>query len=339
MKSFAATLLLAVATAATALPSDYTFRDGYYWQGGQRYSRQLVSRPNGCGGYCQSYSYSLVPAEPAVVADDNDDYRSQIIELLRQELKSRSEEESRYQEDLQFQQLLQQLQPLLRPSTTSSYSIDRNLGSAGYSIRRETVQRSTPIVQQGSTLYGYGYQNSRGDKEVDVGVVLGQSRDLASQAHTLAGNAVSDFNSLVNGEAERQGASKTERQRLEAALQLLQAAKDPPAQTETQTTVTLSPSEESTTESVEVQRSPTGVSRSQASVIVTARCVRCHGGDHKLDLRDYDSLSWEDKSAVVSSVTTRDPARLMPRSGDNMGTRLPQAEIKVLLQDLNTTDQ
>ena len=63
------------------------------------------------------------------------------------------------------------------------------------------VQYNQPIAQQGTTVYGYStVAESYGN--VDLGLLYNQAARLTDQAQQLAGQAATDFQSLVQAEGQ-----------------------------------------------------------------------------------------------------------------------------------------
>lgn len=89
------------------------------------------------------------------------------------------------------------------------------------------VNYTQPIAQQGTTVYGYSTV-AEAYGNVDLGLLYNQAARLTDQAQQLAGQAATDFQSLVQAEGQNRAEVAKIIAQGQAARDVLLAAKGPP---------------------------------------------------------------------------------------------------------------
>lgn len=312
--------LLLFTVPAVADAGGYVFRDGYYWQGNVAFVqvRQCVN-----GRWCQVYQRHHVDQSQAVlqqqssayqqqvITSQDADWRSQLLELKRQQL-----------EQEEFERSVQALG--LGPGNTAAVRAPVAAAlQGGYGYQVQAVTKSTPIAAQGSTVYGYTAPLV--DSQAELRVLLNQLANATEKAQDLSGEAVDNLASVVAQTS--QGVQEAELIRakgdvLALLLQHLAEAKE--------TTVNITPVV------------PDGGSGSgaggdlsqlelQAQAVLNRSCVECHAADSDsgLNLEDLASLSKSDRWNIVKRITASGEGHMPPK--DRPALQLSIQEIGTLM--------
>lgn len=199
-----------------------------------------------------------------------------------------------------------------------------------------------PIAAQGGTVYGYSdsapysYQAAAFGHQVNPDRFLAIAESYLKTGQQLAGDGFGQFQATTSSIIAQQVAGNIEVEKIRAAAQVLESARSPATAPQTfsfQATVQGG--------KVSIQETPAdeggaialSLPAPEFATLITAKCASCHnpakakGG---LDLSAPQALSLAELDNISASVTTADPAKRMPRNGDQPGTLTPQ-EIAVIL--------
>ncbi len=201
-----------------------------------------------------------------------------------------------------------------------------------------------PIAAQGATVYGYsqgqsyGYQAASLGNFIDPDRYLAQASKYLDTAQQLAGQGFSDFQATGTSLLSQQLAGQTEVAKIQAAAQVLEAAKSSATQPQ-------SFSFRATVQNGQVTFDPAtpvpaaeGEGMSLAGptdyvTVLTSRCANCHGPVNPkggLDLTKSGVLDAAMMERIVARVSTLDPDKRMPRVQDKPGTLSP-SELSALV--------
>lgn len=209
------------------------------------------------------------------------------------------------------------------------------------------VQYNQPVAVQGNTVYGYqaisNYQNG-----VDLGALYNQAARLTDQAQQLAGQAATDFQSLVQAEGQYKADVARIIAQGQAAKEALSAVNAPQRVTEHRTfsfKITAMPDGQIKVDSIQdkpdfdlLTPKQSANSASEASNILSSKCVKCHNDNKSMGgLNLIKPITESQQAEILNRVVTDDPSLLMPRSSDNKpGPKLSNKEISVLYQALKS---
>lgn len=187
------------------------------------------------------------------------------------------------------------------------------------------VQYTQPIAQQGNTVYGYSTV-AEAYGNIDLGVLYNQAARLTDQAQQLAGQAATDFHSLVQAEGNNRAEVAKIIAQGQAAREALMATKGaPPALT--QRSFSFRVVQDARGE-MKVERVESGsgtqdfnlaspqkqTNGSNLSDTIKNRCVSCHGNDKAAGgLNFLQSISDAQQRKVLERITTTDKALRMPK--------------------------
>lgn len=167
-----------------------------------------------------------------------------------------------------------------------------------------------PVAQQGQTIYGYT-SVSQAYGNLDLAVLYDRAERLASQAQQLAGQATTDYSTLV----ESAGSRRANDAAILAAAQALREVLDASGRNNS------------------ASRTVTGTAQaataSTADAVLQSRCASCHDS-----YRSASDLSAEQWTAVVARITHAEPQKRMPLAADrsSAGEPLTMSEKSLLLR-------
>jgi len=313
--------VLLVAAGLFVLPSqvsasDYVFSNGFYWSGGQAFTRVKVLSKQCINGTCRqvyTYQYQLVNPQPQVEvevpaapvpatpeASSSYGWREQLLRLAEQREKYELQVRRSAEEHREFLEAINALGiqaglagPGYTHVTGGQYSAD---GSA-------YVQQALP---QGSTVYGYSAAaDVYGD--VDLGALYQQALRLAEQSTEYGSVATANATSLIQQEGNN-------RARVAEILARGQAARE-----------ALESTRLGSEAHVRIQGTTSGQSQVQAQVqsgplpelgaVVQNSCVKCHGGEKtlgNLNMTDLSSIDAAMGRKILERIVNPDPEMRMP---------------------------
>lgn len=342
MKTVIALALL----AASATASDYVFRDGYYWRGSQaytRYSQPTYSYHNGCRYQTTSYYYTPVdhkepvketykaPEKPTLPSVTDENWRAKLLEFAGQRDKWRADLKASALEHNEFMEAVKVLglegydgEYVPRYATspygfgsTGGYGV-KTSGYGGYNTYKKEFYFN-PLADQGNTVYGYSYSNLADVYgATDLQALYQQASRLTENAQSLAGNANSGFQSLV----DKEGDARARVAAILAKAQLLRSLDVPEKTVETRTQ-SFSAGNTAQSQAV-IDRMQHGGAADLQSVI-TKNCVTCHSastpqGKSELfpdgvNMEAYAGFTYPQRQQVLLSVLQGK----MPKNGTPLG--------------------
>lgn len=190
----------------------------------------------------------------------------------------------------------------------------------------------------GSTVYGYSYNTIAqlyGDS--NLAQLYQQAARLAENSQKISGEATQGFNTLVGLEGENRAKVAQILAKSQAISEMLKSIEGSSAKFESKSlTFKLVQGKDG---KIDVEKVVPEKSDMRAKWESHAKdtCVMCHHGPKKegnFDVTQYPAMTAEQKLDVISRITTKDTAKRMPRSKDNVGKvgrRLIPEEIQLWL--------
>lgn len=332
-------LMFLFACLALCMPADggsYAFRDGYYWSGGQAYTRRSVSYWHH-GRWCQRYEYSLAPVIEKIVT------KKEIVEKLVQDPEKYDLDSFRLEalriaaEAAEHRAKTREAQAIVDLLDGVAPGVGESSGYGQYGYRIKNTREPLPIADQGSTLYGVTSLSST-YPEMDLTVHLNQVNQLAQSALQLSGQSMRDFNDAVTGIAALQAEAKGQQLKTAEILAVGHVISEGIRsldQVRSTTEIEVNPSHGSDTGvDGDVVAGDVEPVFQRLSAVVASKCVFCHGsqdpkGGYSFEGSAADmqaGLSIKDLKAMLASVTDPDPEKRMPKGGD-----LSESERRVFL--------
>lgn len=311
--------LLIVAVPANS--TEYTYRDGFYWNGNAAYTRTQYYYPGyrTCYGYVPGYySYSYVYdhtyTPPASYAPEvpayGPDWQTAMVNYAKK------------RDDLATYLLA------LKALGVNGQQYAFQQGYYGYSAY-------TPAYQSSATQYGYSYkQLAEAYGTTDLNALFQQSARLAQGAQEGAAAANGLFNDNLKLANSGQATVAKIIAEGEARRKVLEASKlAPSAQVETVVEGAASggaagvPSVPAETAAAP----PTaGLTEQQFLALRIQRCGACHSGPDakaKLDMtKAWTAYDTTLRATIMARLTTIDPEKRMPRTKDGKPADLPFTE-------------
>ncbi len=314
--------------AAMIFASDYTFSNGWYWKGGQAFSRTAVYDAHGCLTY--RYTPYVAPVTNVThITTETPNWRTKLIEVAELREKNAAKLKEAALEQQEYLQALKAL-GLNGPST---YTTTTTVDAYGYS------QRTAP---QGSTVFGYNeiadvygnvdlgelYQSAirlaeasqrSGDSATNGAFKLvdqfgDRAQDLLSQQLAIA--EINAKTTGVTNAARALGDAIKAEGRIRVEKKVEGPASAPPASG--------SPIlDEPTAKAADAAYDKLGA-------LVQNKCVSCHGGkttEAGLNLLDLGKLDDATVDKIFARITHADPEKRMPP-----GKPLTRAEISLFYQ-------
>lgn len=192
------------------------------------------------------------------------------------------------------------------------------------------VQYTQPIAGQGTTVYGYS-SVSEAYGNVDLGLLYNQAARLTDQAQQLAGQAATDFQTLVQAEGQNRAEVAKIIAQGQAARDALLAAKGPAGVTQAQQfrAFTFRVTQDGTgAMKVEPVMQPGGTgpdfnltgggpqglkTSANISDVLKNRCVSCHGNQKESGGLNFEGqITDAQQASVLERITTKDAAKVMP---------------------------
>ncbi len=215
------------------------------------------------------------------------------------------------------------------------------------------VQYTQPIAGQGTTVYGYS-SVAEAYGNVDLGLLYNQAARLTDQAQQLAGQAATDFQTLVQAEGQNRAEVAKIIAQGQSAREALLAAKGPAGVTQAQQfrAFTFRVTQESGgSMKVEQVQAPGGTGpdfnltggggppqglkgSTNISEVLKNRCVSCHGNTKTSGGLNFEGqITDAQQVSVLDRITTKDAAKVMPPP--NKGS-LSVAEFNAFFQAMGT---
>lgn len=347
MRYIFALLVLAVAsvTAGANQPTfangftntdGYVFQNGYWTWGGKAYTRSLVQGQGyyqhgcyypGASYYQYSYAYDLQPA----VSYKDVDWRTKLLEIAKQRDATEGAIRKNAFEQKYFLDGVQAL-GLTGNFNWQNYGLAPPYVGGGYNVGGYSNVGSYGV--SGNTLYGYSYNtiaNLYGDTNLNQ--LYQQANRLAENQQKLAGQATTEFGSLVGQAGDNASKVAEILAKGQAVEQYLKSLQQPSAKLETKTfSFKVMPDSDGKLQVQKIEGGPTvGVTNSMSWTQSAAKCFSCHQDKKReggFDVRTYFDMTPEQKEVVIDRLTTKDPNRMMPKGGK----RLSLEELKLWLQ-------
>lgn len=221
------------------------------------------------------------------------------------------------------------------------------------------VNYSQPIAAQGSTVYGYS-ANTQQYGSLDMALLYNQAARLTDQAQQLAGQAASDFSTLVQAEGQNQAEVARIIAQGQSARQALQAASGQRVQAsiqqqtfafrvtqgsdgqlkveQIQTGSTTGSIGNSTTGQQNFNLSEAQGATTNVSDLLKNRCVSCHGNTEAQGGLNLEvAITDEQQASILARVTSDDLDKRMPRnSDDTAGQKLNMGELRLLFNAMGS---
>ena len=213
------------------------------------------------------------------------------------------------------------------------------------------VSYSQPIAAQGSTIYGYS-ATAQAYGQLDMALLYNQAARLTDQAQQLAGQATTDFATLVQAEGQNRANVARIIAQGQSARQALTAASGVQLQQVQQSSMAFRVTQDAngklsieTIEHKQVESQPQNFELSGAqkatqnvSDLLKQRCVSCHGNtkaNGKLNLEL--AITDVQQLAILKRITSDDLTKRMPRGPDNVaGQKLDIHELRLLFDAMSS---
>lgn len=252
-----------------------------------------------------------------------------------------------YQRVFVDEQVKQVVQPVVKTETQTT--VVNNL--IGIPV---PVTYNQPIQAQGTTVYGYS-SVAEAYGNVDMGLLYNQAARLTDQAQQLAGQASSDFATLVQAEGQNRAEVARILAQGQSARLALEAAAGPQQQQIQQRSfafrVVQSSDGQFNVEQIDDGKQQIGdgkqqfeLSGAQTSVnvsdLLNNRCVVCHSNQNAQGgLNLEQPITVQQQRSIINRVNTTDLSKRMPRNQDGTaGNKLSDREIKSLIDAMGVTE-
>lgn len=348
--------------------------DPYFWYGRYAHTRVWVpSYGYGYGygntghwRYTYSHTYNAPTYSTPSVSYTNPNWRSQLLTIAAQRDQAEAAIRKAAYEQQYFKDAVSAL-GLTNNFRWEAYGAapPYSYGAGGGYFRPYTygnLQLSSAGVN-GNTAYGYSYNSIAsvyGDPNLSQ--LYQQANRLAENSQKLAGQATSDFSALVGQEGGNRARIAEILARAQAAREFLNALEQPSSKVQTQT-FTFKVGSDGTIQRVDnpvtgpnpavppmppiaqpgadKQQPPNPQQAALRNVWSTSaqrNCVDCHFGAKKeggFDVSLYPRMTPEQRGNVLSRLTTKDNAKVMPRAAAaDASKRITGAELQAWI-DVN----
>ncbi len=336
------TILLLLIISTTTSANEYTYRDGFYWNGSKAYSRQLYQYPGywSYGVYYPGayyYQYTEVPVateyKTKTVTYNDPGWRSKLLDIAAQRDKFEGEIRKNAHEQAYFMDAVKGLGLTgnfrwngygeVPPSVAGGYSY----GGQGY---------ISTYGANASTKYGYSYNSlSQLYGDGDLNQLYQAASQLAHNAQKLGGEATGQFSALAGQEGANRARVAEILAKGQMAQQILQALETAPSGVTKGFSFKFN--EKGVFEKTEAGVPPKvkGELSDQFATVAKNRCASCHNSIDKkggFDVYDYPTLSTEDKQKVWLRLVTENETLMMPKAVDGgPGKRLTPDEFRAFL--------
>jgi mono/diheme cytochrome c family protein len=344
----------------------YTYRDGYWWDGDYAYTRSKVYSTsyqqvyNGYGGYYYTpyttyyWSYTKVPVvtkyvdKPYEAPKPTDpDWKTKLLDLAKQrdqfegQIRKDSFDQAAYLESIKALGLEGNFN-WKGYGTAPPYIVgNRTLGSVGgYGSNSYGSYNLGNYGANASTIYGYSYSSIKdlyGDTNLNT--LYQQSARLTQNAQTLAGQANTEFSSLVAQEGGNRARVAEILAKAQAAKMALDAAgAGSSAKVITSTFSLKSGSDSGGSNEIRPAMPPAEQTENNTSTqafqqLAVERCASCHSSTTKkeggFDIGLYPAMTAEQKSRVWARLVTDDKDKVMPKGSK----KLTPAELRLFINN------
>lgn len=336
MTAFMAVALLCVFAQVSS--ADYSYRNGYWWSGGQAFTRQKVyiNPYTSCGRtYYANYYWKYTPVAGVTqgsagynsgsVSSSEDNWRARLLDIAKQrdqyEYKARTSalEHNEFLEALDALGMKGNFGPLQNYGYAPGYAhITRNYSDvAGFqNYAQGYVQQAGA---QGSTVYGYSAAaDIYGD--VDLGALYQAALRLAEQSNDYGAQATTNAQALVKQEGHNQARVAEILARGQVASQLMESTRPGP-----EAHIQLNGNKSSVSAGGGSSGSGSGGPSIQSNTapldlgtVITQKCLKCHGGD-----KVEGNLNFTDLSKIDGAMGREILARIISTDAE---TRMPPTE-------------
>jgi hypothetical protein len=246
-----------------------------------------------------------------------------------------------YQRVFVNEQVQQVVQPVVKTETQTT--VVNNL--IGIPV---PVTYNQPIQAQGTTVYGYS-SVAEAYGNVDMGLLYNQAARLTDQAQQLAGQASSDFATLVQAEGQNRAEVARILAQGQSARLALEAAAGPQPQQVQQRSFAFRIVQSSdgqfniqqiNDEKQQFELSGAQTAASNVSDLLSSKCVACHSNQNAQGgLNLEQPITAQQQRSIINRVNTNDLSKRMPRNQDGTaGNKLSDQEIKSLTDAMGVTE-
>lgn len=238
-------------------------------------------------------------------------------------------------------QVVKQVVPQITQKTETQTTVVNNL--IGIPV---PVTYNQPIQAQGTTVYGYS-SVAEAYGQIDMGLLYNQAARLTDQAQQLAGQASSDFATLVQAEGQNRAEVARIIAQGQAARQALEAAQGyaPQQQIQSRTfafRVTQDGEGQINVQQVDDQQVKSfdlisEGSSTNVSDLLKSKCLACHSnGNAQGGLNLEQAITDEQQAKILSRVITDDFGKRMPKNSDGTaGQKLSVSELRLLFNAMS----
>lgn len=325
-------ILLAVVSLLVVLPeakAEYIFSNGYWWSGGQAYSRARVYYYDSCG--CRRYRYQYAKAAKATttISSETDNYTAKLLEIKANREKWQAQIEASANKHNEFIEKLRELGlngeyyqtsvGVARIDRSNPYAINGggSMGYGGYSQR---------TAEQGSTHFGYvpsSFTVADVYGNVDIGGLYNAAIRLASDSNQYGSKATDGAMTLVDRLGDRAASlmdraiAVKETEAKAAGIAQLSHSLGQAIKAEARAYIAThqggngQPPEPDPA----LQEDIANGTLNDVGAIITHRCVVCHrpgGKMERLDLTDIESLGDDGIRNILERINSSDPKLVMP---------------------------
>ncbi len=298
--------------------NEYTFSNGYYWKGGQAYTRSVVRVLDAHNCWVNTYQYTPYVAPTTTtnvtnITHETPNWRTKLLEIAEYREKSQAKIK---QAALEHQEYLQALKALGLNGHGPGYTTTTTVDAYGYS--------QVPTAQ-GATVYGY---NEIADvyARTDLGEIYNNALRLAEQSNKYGADATNGAYRLVDQLGDRASGLLSQQMAIAEIQAKTNGAKALVDSLKAESRLHI----EKRTEGPPVPNPPapgespvldepaakaTGDVYDKLTALVNTKCVSCHGGKTTqagLNLTDLGKLEQKQVDAIFSRITSQDSEKVMP---------------------------
>jgi hypothetical protein len=311
------------------------------------YSRVKYQYPvryiNGCaypGNFYYQYTRVYLPSATPTVKSEN--WRNELLKIAGERDKINGKAQLEILEHTQYMEAVKSL-GLAAPIPSPGYVIGGSYGgysgaigiAPGYSMSGQYY--SYPLVPTASTIYGYGYNAiSSFYKDTDLNQLYLQAAQLTAGAQKLAGDANSQFGSLVSQEGSNKARVAEILAKGQVVSQMLQALQNNPIPEAKGFSFTVQPGGILKKDDSKVEPSVKEKLQTQLADLLASKCSNCHYGKTtkgSWSIESYFSSTQDEKQKRIwPRILSQDQKFLMPRNADgSAGTPLTDVERQLFL--------
>lgn len=331
----------------------YVYRDGYWWAGGQAFTRErwhvpghwtypsgYCGRSYGCGChrvwvaavYYWRYFPYYAPAAPRVNYTDPG-WRAKLLDIAAARDKIEGDLRKGREEQAYFLQGVQAL-GLTGNFRMESYGLSLAPTYAPGGVLNYGVNAGTQYGG-GYTIQGYSSLTQLYNPH-DINAAYQQAAQLTERAITAGQNANTGFQGIVTAEGNNRARVAEVIARGQMIEQIGKALNGAPSAEVKGVSFKIEQNRITRVEEPgQVTASAKASLLEQFTQLAAARCASCHNGETVkggFKVADYPGMSMEQKNKVWQTLTTPDDDKVMPRDkSGGPGKRLTPDELKIFL--------